>query len=281
MRRDLAIIMPTRNRPDIACNNLRKVHAMFPDVAIYICDDASENGALLVDRIKDIPNCILIRNEKAIGPAGARRRLIEEANACWCLALDDDCYPRDDFDPSRWINSEPGKNDPIIVSFRCIRSYDNEIAPGGDLQPGPTRSLMGGASILHRKSIIDLGNYKQAYVFGAEDTDLARRVWAAGRQLWIDPDNVIVHDHVAAGRDLPREAYYYVRNRVLLNALTLPLWFGVPLGLAQATKCLLTHPHRAHATAGLISGVWSIFANLDARQPLSLAEYRALQNLPS
>lgn len=280
---NLAVIMPTRNRPCIAAQNLLKVHAQFPDAPIYVFDDASDDAVAVAMAMAAVPRSKLIRSEKNIGPAGARRRLIEMADARWCLAIDDDCHPRGDFDPSRWIMTEPGpqSNDPIAVSFRYIRSYDNEIAPPGELDVGPARGLLGGASLLHRASIIAIGNYNEGYMFGCEDTDLARRVWASGQQLWIDPDNFIIHDHVAAGRNIKREAFYYTRNCVLLNVMSLPIWYGLPLGLAQAVKRWLTEPNRLHGFLGVIAGLAAIFRNYNRRRPLTIEGYRRLERLPS
>ena len=146
--RDLAIIMPTHNRPDIALCNLLKARCHFPGVPIYVFDDASDDAAAVAAAVAQVPSCTLIRSEKNIGPAGARRRLIDAADARWCLALDDDCHPRPDFDPSRWLRMEPRESDPIVVSFRYYNAPYDEFAPRGRLKTGPSRSIMGGASLI-------------------------------------------------------------------------------------------------------------------------------------
>ena len=278
---DLAIIMPTRNRPQIALPNLRTARRHFPDAPIYVFDDASNDAAAVATSVASVPGCTLIRSDTNVGPAGARRRLIEAADARWCLALDDDCHPRKDFDPSRWVSMEPRGDAPVIICFRYYRPYDGDIAPPGDLQVGPCRSLHGGASLLHRKSLIEIGNYNADFIFAAEDTDLSRRVWASGRQIWIDPDNYVIHDHVQAGRNLRRELYFYVRNRILLNVLSLPIWYGLPLGLGQAVKRCLTHPHKLSGFLGLFAGVFASIRNFGSRRPLTLKQYFHLQGLPT
>ena len=278
---DLAIITPTCNRPEIVAQNLAKTRAHFPDAPIYVFDDASDDAEAVAAAVASISNTHLIRSDRNVGPAGARRALIEQADARWCLAIDDDCHPREDFDPSRWVAIDPGPDDPIIVSFRYYRSYDGDIAPPGDLSVGPCRSLLGGASMLHRDSIIAIGNYDDIYKFGAEDTDLSRRVWASGRQIWIDPDNYIIHDHVAAGRNLKREAKFYVRNRILVNALNLPVWFGLPLGVASAIRYWLSHPYKLSGFAGLMDGVATTLRHLPKRRPLSMKTFRWLEGLPA
>ncbi len=279
--RELAIIMPTRNRPDVARKNLEKTRSHFPDAPIYVFDDASDDAEAVRAAVESIPNAKLIRSEENIGPAGARRALITAADARWCLALDDDCHPRDDFDPTRWLTIEPGPDDPIVVTFRYSRSYDGDIAPPGDLKTGPCRSLLGGASLLHRASVMAIGSYNSSYVFGGEDTDLARRVWASGRQLWIDPNNFIIHDHVAAGRNLPRESYLYVRNRILLNVLSLPLWYGLPLGVGQAVRRWLGHPYKLSGFLGILAGFSASVRHFGQRKPLRLEQVRWLRSLPS
>jgi len=279
--RDLEIIVPTRNRPEVLRRSLSRTRAHFPDVPILVHDDASDDASAVAAAVGRIEGCRLIRASARIGPAGARRRLISEAGARWCLALDDDCYPSATFDPGRWVATEPDRDGVIAVSFRYWRSTDGDLAPPGNLATGPSRCFMGGASLLHRARVIEIGNYRGYLVFAAEDTELSRRIWAAGGQVWGDPDNVIVHDHVAVGRDLPAEAYYYVRNRILLNVLTLPLWYGLPLGLAQAGRRWLAQPHRAAGFAGLAAGILAAVRHYPDRTPLTLERYRWLERLPA
>ena len=279
--RDLAIVMPTRDRPEIVRRNLHRTRRHFPDTPIYVFDDASADVAAIEAAVTAVGNCHLMRSPSPIGPAGGRRRLIEAAKARWCLAIDDDCYPSATFDPSRWLAMEPGLDDPIVVSFRNYRTYDGDIAPPGNLSVGPARTLTGGASLLHRASVMRIGSYNESFVFGGEDTDLARRVWASGRQLWIDPDNFIIHEHVAGGRDARREAFYYTRNRVLLNVLSLPVWYGLPLGLASAVRRWITQPNRWHGFLGIAAGLIAAVQHFEQRRPLSVRQFRRLERLPA
>lgn len=276
---DFAVIVPTRNRPDILHQNLVKTRVHFPSVPIYVFDDASDNAEAVRLAVNSIDRITLIRSDRNVGPAGARRRLIEEADARWVLAIDDDCYPRDDFEPSRWIKSEPKKGEPIVIGLRCYRSYDGDVSPLGRETPGPFPAFHGGASLLHRQRVLEIGNYDASYFFAAEDTDVARRVWANGYEVWLDTESFIVHDHVAAGRNLKREAFYYVRNRIVLSAMTLPLWYGLPLGLGQAVKRWLSQPHKAAGFAGLINGLGAVMVSLPRRKPLSLKQWRAISAL--
>jgi GT2 family glycosyltransferase len=278
---DFAIIMPTRNRPDIVQRSLEKTHSVLPAAPIYVFDDASEDAEAIQRAVAHVPGTTLLRSDVNVGPAGARCRLIEAAQARWLLAIDDDCYPREDLDLGRWIGMEPGLNDPIAICLRCYRSYDGDISPAGDIKIGPARGLHGGASLLHRRSILDIGNYNPIYVFGAEDTDLSRRIWASGRQVWVDPTQVIIHDHVPAGRNPPRESYFYVRNRILIGTLTLPIWYGLPFGLAQAARRMVMQPHKLSGFAGLFGGLAASVRHFGKRKPLSLKQFHALEALPS
>jgi GT2 family glycosyltransferase len=126
---------------------------------------------------------------------------------------------------------------------------------------------------------LEVGGYNPAYVFGVEDTDLARRIWASNRQLWIDPHQFIIHDHVPVGRNLRKESYFYVRNRILIGVLTLPLWYGIPIGLAQAVKRLLQQPYKISGLLGLVAGIFVSVKYFGHRKPLSLAQLRALEAL--
>ena len=276
---DFAVIMPTRNRPKILRQNLEKTRTHFPDVPIYVFDDASEDAGAVSLSVKSVPGCMLIRSDANVGPAGARRALIKAAEARWCLAIDDDCYPREDFDPAPWINTEPGHGGIVVVGLTCFRSYDGDISPLGRSEPGPFAAFHGGASLLHRVRLMEIGNYNPVYVFGAEDTDVARRVWAAGYQVWLDPTKFIIHDHVATGRNPERESYYYVRNRVLLSVMTLPIWYGLPLGLGQALKRWLAQPHKWYGFLGLFAGLGASVRHFGSRRPLSLQQYQELRRV--
>lgn len=278
---DLEIIVPTRNRPDVLSRSLKLMRAHFPGVPILVHDDASNDEGAVAAAVAAVKPSRLIRSNKVVGPSGGRRRLLAAAQARWCLALDDDCYPREDFDPSGWVAKEPGAADPIIIAFRYFHPRDGRIAPKGPVQAGPSRHFIGGASLLHRESVLAIGSYCERLIFGAEDTELAMRVWASGAQVWCDPDSYIIHDHVAVGRDLRYEAFYYVRNRIVINVLTLPFWYGFPYGLGQAVKRCMSQPNKLWGLAGIISGVVESIRCLPDRRPLTFAMLRWLKTLPS
>jgi GT2 family glycosyltransferase len=280
MPMDLEIIVPTRNRPEVLARSLRLTRAHFPGVPILVHDDASEDTGSVALAVRDIPGARLMRSVQRIGPAGARNKLLSEARARWCLAIDDDCFPRKDFDPSRWIATDPAPGGPIVISFRCYRSYDGNIAPPGEWSAGPSRTLMGGASLLHREGVLNIGGYRSFLVFAGEDTELARRVWASGSQVWSDPCNYIVHDHVPVGRDLAAEYFYYVRNRVLVNVLTLPLWYGLPRGIVEAARRAASQERKLPGLAGFISGLIDSFKYFRSRTPMTLSLFRWLSRLP-
>ncbi len=281
MQPDFEIIVPTRNRPAILRRSLCRIRAHFPVVPILVYDDASEDAYGVASAVSSIGQTRLIRGERFEGAAAARGALISVAQARWCLAVDDDCYPREDFDISRWVAMEPSPDGPIVISFRYYRSYDGNIAPPGEWPAGPSRCLMGGASLLHRKRVLEIGGYRGFLVFGAEDTELSRRVWASGAQVWTDPSNIIVHDHVTVGRNLRAEDFYYVRNRILVNVLTLPVWYGLPLGLAQAVRRIVVQDRKLAGMAGFACGVLDSIRYFRKRRPMTLSLFRWLNKLPA
>lgn len=279
VQHNLAIIIPTRNRSEIIRLNLQKTRAQLPDVPIFVFDDASTNADEVRSAVESVPGCVLIRSESNVGPAAARNALIIASEARWCLAIDDDCYPDPSFDPHPWTETEPGQGDPIVIGLTCYRTYDGDISPANVTEPRQYPNFHGGASLLHRERIIEIGNYDPDYVFGAEDTDLARRVWASNYQVWQDPTKIIIHDHVSSGRDLQREAYFYARNRILLGSRTLPIWYGFPIGFLQACRRCLTQPNKLHGLKGIIGGVWVSFINFSNRRPLNLKQYYTLRKM--
>jgi GT2 family glycosyltransferase len=275
---DLAIIMPTRNRPEVLARSLALIRARgFKDTPIYVFDDASGDAEAVANAAGSVPGVTLIRSEQQLGPAGGRNRLLHAAQASWCLALDDDCYPREDFDIAQWISIDPHPSDPIIINFLCFRPSDGDLSPKGHTASGPTNAFHGGASLLHRESILNIGGYRDFLVFGLEDTELALRTWASGYQVWIDPENVVIHEHVAGGRDLRKEAFYYVKNRILVGMLTAPLYIGIPHGFVSAARRIFHHRYPFTAAQGLANGLWDGVRYFNQRKSLTFKQWRALR----
>jgi GT2 family glycosyltransferase len=277
----LTVIVPTRNRPIVLERSLRKIRQCFSTEPILVYDDASDD-ALAVSRVVDrIYNCRCIRGDSQAGPAAGRQRLLGEANSIWCLALDDDCYPRRDFQISHLLKSEPGEGEPIIIGFRLYRTYDGNLAPPARTPFGPSRAFHGGASLLHRDSVLAIGGYREFLVFGGEDTELATRAWANGKQVWGDSDNVVMHDHVSCGRDLSAESFYYSRNRILASALTLPRWVGIPFGTLQAFRRTLTTGEFRPSLRGIYAGWRDAIKFRAFRKAISFKMWRYLRSLES
>lgn len=277
---ELAIIIPTRNRPTDLTRALAKIRGRgFPDTPIYVFDDASDDPEAVAAAIAAVPGVTLIRSERQLGPAGGRNRLLQVAQARWCLALDDDCYPREDFDITEWISKEPQANDPIIIDFSCFCPSDGNLPPAGHTRASPTNAFHGGASLLHRQSILNIGGYREFLVFGLEDTELALRTWASGYQVWVDPKNVVIHEHVPRGRDLRRETFHYVKNRILVNMLAAPLYIGVPHGLISAARRIFHHRYPVDAAKGFVSGLVDSARHFGQRKPLSLKQWLALRSM--
>ena len=277
---DLAIIMPTRNRPEVLARSLSMIRARgFEGTPIYVFDDASEDAAAVRHATASVPGVTLIRSDVQLGPAGGRNRLLQTAQAKWCLAIDDDCYPQEHINLARWLGTSPKLGDPIIVGFRYFRPYDGDISPPGTVATGPSRFFHGGASLLHRESVLSIGGYRDFLIFGAEDSELACRVWASNYQVWIDPDNFVIHEHVSAGRNPQAEAYYYIRNRIIMNVLTLPLWLGLPLGLVQAMRRAIFHRDPITAMRAIVAGCTCSIQYFSQRRPLTFAKWRWLRQL--
>ncbi len=276
---DCTIIIPTRNRQQVLEHSLAKIRKLFPAVPILVYDDASEDAAGVVQIVEAVQGARCIRGERCVGPAGGRMLLMQAVQTSWCLALDDDCYPREDFNISRWLGGRPEKGDPIIIGFRFFRPYDGDLAPPGAAVVGSSQGFHGGASLLHCSSVLAIGGYRDFLFFGGEDTELAYRVWASGYQIWIDTHNVVVHEHVACGRDIRAESYFYVRNRILINILTVPLWLALPLGTLQALRRAFYHRDLNYACRGLFAGYRDSIRYFRYRKILSFSKWLWLRSL--
>jgi GT2 family glycosyltransferase len=99
-----------------------------------------------------------------------------------------------------------------------------------------------------------MGGYLDWLVFAGEDGELSMRLRRLGYRVWYDPSVIVQHARSAEGRDWHWGSFYYVRNRVVINAIHGGRFIGVPLGIARALRLGLFHADRRNAT---LAGIWA------------------------
>ncbi|MDP3899567.1 MAG: glycosyltransferase family 2 protein [bacterium] len=58
---------------------------------------------------------------------------------------------------------------------------------------GPTDWVYGACLFVRKDLLETIGNFDEQFFLGFEDTDLCRRVWQAGSEVWYYPQSVLVH----------------------------------------------------------------------------------------
>jgi GT2 family glycosyltransferase len=271
----VSIIMVTRNRPQSLEQCLARTRAILaPEVRIIVFDDASTDAAQVMTIIESHPNTLRLRSESLVGPGEGRNRCLRAASTPFCFCMDDDCYLDSVPDLSRWLADRPEDRDIAAVGFR-VRNL-----PGGDLAPtsveqGETGSFLGGANLLRRSAMLRSGGYLDWLIFAGEDSELAGRLRRLGYRVWYDPSVIVQHARSHEGRDWRWGSFYYVRNRVVINAIHGGRFMGVPLGIAKALRLGLFHADRRSATwAGIWAGLRLLPKCFRARKELFSADKR-------
>jgi GT2 family glycosyltransferase len=271
----VSIIMVTRNRPVSLAQCLARTRAVLPpEVRILVFDDASTDAGRVRAIIESYPHATCLRSETMVGPGEGRNRCVQAAVTPFCFSMDDDCYLETLPDLSRWLADRPEDRDIAAVGFRYRNLPAGDLAPAS-LVPGVSRGFLGGASLLRRSAMLRMGGYLNWLVFAGEDWELALRLRRLGYRVWYDPSVVVQHARSAEGRDWHWGSFYYVRNRVVINAIHGGRITGPTLGLAAAVRVGLFHADRRSATwPGLWAGLRLLPRCFQARKELFNAAKR-------
>ncbi len=113
----LSVVIPSRDRPDELKRALSSVvhQGWGSKLEVVVVDDGSRS-AVVLGEWPELPNISLVRNEKALGAAGARNRGAEATRAPLIAFLDDD---------DEWL---PGKLD---AQWRLLEDEDVDFTYGG------------------------------------------------------------------------------------------------------------------------------------------------------
>jgi GT2 family glycosyltransferase len=121
-------------------------------------------------------------------------------------------------------------------------------------------------------------------VYGAEEPDLAIRLWSHGLQVWYDPSVLVEHNQSYSAeerRDLSEYDYLYARNVLLLHTMNMPLWLGLPVGVARSMRRLFYRRrgqnNYAAKASGLLSGICATFSKWTERTPLPLQKLHSFR----
>lgn len=275
-----SLLIATRNRPQILAVTLQKLlEKGFGSYPLWIYDDASEHPEAIRDVVAAWPGAQIRREEQQRGQAYGRNVLMRACGTPYAISLDDDQYFLEEGDLQAHLQ-EP-RIDPAraAVSFQCRAVKDGRLDRPADLPSGPTTWFMGGCVLFHVPSVLQVGGYREWWVYGYEEPELALRLFAAGYSIWYDASILVEHNqwyNPSERRDFREYDYLYARNAVLMASLNYPLLLGLPVGLLRSVRRAFFLRRNFGAKArGLWHGITFTFTHWTERAPLTWS--RSLQ----
>jgi GT2 family glycosyltransferase len=232
----ISVIIPTYNNARLlreCLGALRELRYPRDLMQIVVVDNASRDGTgeALASASRHLP-IRHIREEKNTGFAPACNRGAREADGTWVAFLNDDAVA----DPG-WLEamvevaiggSEEGQTPSKIACVAShIRSRDgaqseysgassNLFGAGRpesvwgwpDLPSPPTTGSQvffasGGATLIHRRTFLDVGGFDPEFFAYFEDVDLGWRLWVLGHRVLYAPDAEVRHIGGSTGKRSP------------------------------------------------------------------------------
>ena len=224
---DVTIVIPNYQGRALlpkTLGHLRKVlDECRVETEVIVVDDASKDDS--VDYVRtEHPWVRLVAHEKNLGFSGATNTGADASKASLIYFMNSDVFPH------------PGFLEPLVDCFQnspeVFSAVSVELDPNGrvippgqvaprmerghirvhgtnlnslwnsgrlrDYGPVPTFFGAGGSVMVHRQRFLDLGGFADAYrPFYYEDIELGWRAWRRGWTTVLEPNSVVVHDHVS------------------------------------------------------------------------------------
>ncbi len=197
--------------------------------------DATEAGVLSMNDSR----IVYERLETNLGFAAANNIGAQRAKGDWLLLLNNDTVASDDFlDGLR--RAAVNNSEYRIFACKMIRASDRKIDNVGiaviaptlrqiQLSPGSDPEMhksvtevfgaSGGAMLVHRSVIEDIGLFDSRFFAYCEDVDFALRARLAGYRCAFVPDATVVHKQVGTGSKMPGLRRYYIQRNMELALL--------------------------------------------------------------
>jgi GT2 family glycosyltransferase len=263
----LAILIPTRNRPEILATTLAELkQAGLGGVALWVYDDCSIDADAIPRVVTSWPGAKVLRGAKRTGQAEGRNVLMRACAKEFGLLIDDDSFPTE---ISALIKHlvEPRDHQRAITTFQYLDVPSQRFSTPKELGEGPARSFQGGGSLFHIPTVLRLGGFRSFFIYGYEEPELSLRIQLNGLHIWYDPAVVVHHNHFETPnecRDHREYDYLYARNAILMSSLNLPITIGLPHGIARSIR--RSFFQKRHFTAKL-RGTWAGISMTFSRWP--------------
>jgi GT2 family glycosyltransferase len=217
---EIAIVVPTRNRPDSLVHCLEALERQTAaSLEVIVVDDGSEDPERVAAVVASSPSARLIRRRNGSGPAAARDAGACEARGEVVAYTDDDCEAAPDWVEGLLAGFERGadavagttvdasRGNPFDAASQLIVNFlvERSTTGGGRTHFAPSSNLACRADVLRAVP------FDASFRGFGEDRDWCARLVAAGYSLVLEPAAVVEHrqglglvrfwrKHVAYGR---------------------------------------------------------------------------------
>jgi GT2 family glycosyltransferase len=220
----LTVGITTRDRPAAlrrCVQSLRHLARLDPELIVF--DDASRQPAVEQLADLDAPGPLrVLRDDAGSGYIAGRNRLVREAAAPFVLLLDDDTALLDDRSVEGGLAVLRGDSRVGAIAFAQARAdgspWPAAMQPAATASPAVIPAFIGFAHLVRRELFLELGGYRERFVFYGEEKELCIRLMDAGYRTVFLPSAYVVHDPDPGGRSSSRYLRYVVRNDCL-NAM--------------------------------------------------------------
>ena len=213
-----SIIITTKNRLKELKITLEKSSFLLSrnDVEFIICDDGSNDGTYEF-LIQNYPSIKLLKNKKSKGLIFSRNLLISKSKAEYIISIDDDLNFLSE-SPLEFIAEFFEKNSNCaVISFAVFWGINAPTIIGNNFESGyRTKSYLGGAHAMRRKSWNLIPNYPYWFVFYGEEDFASYHFFKSGWEIHYLPQ-IIAHHRVNI-KDRKQNKDYLQRSRRSLRS---------------------------------------------------------------
>lgn len=275
----LTVLIPTRNRGEDllqAFSNAKKCNMHKLQYILY--DDASDCPSDTVAASRQLASARVVLGKERLGQAAGRNILLRECETPYAVFMDDDTW----FTCADSLSNILAQNltyDGIgrasAVCSQVFRTYDGaKIFP----EKMDTRRIinpLGGGCIVRVDDILGIGGFRPYWRYRHEETELGMRMWKHGLPVVYDPSLVVEHCHTSAARSSTEYDQNSARNVILMHALNLPGFAGLPKGLLRSLRLLLVKDcSKRSISQGIVEGLVDFIRYREDCDPMSRQCYR-------
>jgi GT2 family glycosyltransferase len=276
------IVIPTRNRADDLAETARNLRERgLASTPCIVVDDASDDPDATRRALEPLAGADVIRLPQRCGTATARNHGLRHAETDYCFFLEDDT-DLEDASPLRSFLDSLRRDDIAVWRFEMIRASDGDRAGiPADLPGTDMHTFLGSGVLMDRKRMLEVGGYRDIFMYRQEEDDLAVRTFRAGYRMRYEPGIRIIHRHTGAARCSAEYAFLSARNVLLLYGLNWPQPGGLFLGFAKSVSVIVKgRDHPLARVRGCAAGLVAVLRNWSSRTPLTreqAAQYRRLR----